>query len=109
MVLTPEHLRQYREGGYCLIEELIPGDLIEPARQRTMEIAAALPDWPAKHFQVLDPGRYTSEGGQPGGIVEESTMTSRHRGVAGCPEIIAPEPRLRRTSEPDGRAWRLSG
>ena len=83
MVLTTEtHLRQYREEGYCLVEDLIPGDLVEAARQRTMEIAEALPDWPAKHFQVLDPGRYTSEGGGPlpGGIVEESAISGFFKG-----------------------------
>ena len=51
MVLATEmHLRQYREEGYCLVKELVPADLIEAARQRTMEIAGALPDWPIKAF-----------------------------------------------------------
>ena len=51
MVLATEtHLRQYREEGYCLVEELIPDDLIEAARQRTMEIAGDLPDWSAEAF-----------------------------------------------------------
>ena len=63
MVLATEtHLRQYREEGYCLVEELIPDDLIEAARQRTMEIAGDLPDWSARHFQVLDPSRYKAAG-----------------------------------------------
>ena len=51
MVLATEtHLRQYREEGYCLVKELVPADLIEAARQRTMEIAGALPDWSIKAF-----------------------------------------------------------
>ena len=65
MVLATEmHLRQYREEGYCLVEELIPDDLIEAARQRTMEIAGDLPDWSERHFQVLDPKSLQSRWGQ---------------------------------------------
>ena len=64
MVLAMEtHLRQYREEGYCLVKELIPDDLIEGARQRTMEIAVDVPDWSERHFQVLDPSRYKAAGG----------------------------------------------
>ena len=77
MVLATEmHLRQYREEGYCLVEELIPADLIEAARQRTMEIAGALADWPSRHFQVLDPDRYKAAGGSPlpGGIQQPASQ-----------------------------------
>ena len=49
------HLRQYREDGWCLIEELIPADLVEAARRRTLELARGPADWPSRHFQVLDP------------------------------------------------------
>ena len=86
---TEEHLRQYREEGYCLVEDLIPGDLVEAARQRTMEIAEALPDWPAKHFQVLDPGRYTSEGGGPlpGGIQHPARREEVFARIADHPRL----------------------
>ena len=77
MVLATEtHLRQYREEGYCLVEELIPADLIEAARQRTMEIAGDLPDWSERHFQVFDPSRYKAAGGSllPGGIQQPASQ-----------------------------------
>ena len=77
MVLATEtHLRQYREEGYCLVEELIPANLIEAAHQRTMEIAGGLPDWSERHFQVLDPSRYKAAGGSPlpGGIQQPASQ-----------------------------------
>ena len=89
VLVTETHLRQYREEGYCLVEELIPEDLIEAARQRTMEIAAALPGWPARHFQVLDPGRYESAGGGPlpGGIQQPAGREEVFAGIADHPRL----------------------
>ena len=92
MVLATEtHLRQYREEGYCLVKELIPADLIEAARQRTMEIAGALPDWPSRHFQVLDPSRYKSAGGSPlpGGIQQPASQEDVFARVADHPRLAA--------------------
>ncbi len=92
MVLATEmHLRQYREEGYCLVEELIPADLIEAARQRTMEIAGALPDWSTRHFQVLDPSRYKAAGGSPlpGGIQQPASQEDVFARVAGHPRLAA--------------------
>ena len=91
MVLTTEtHLRHYREQGYCLVEELVPGDLIAAARQRTMEIAEALPGWPSRHFQVLDPGRYRSAGGGPlpGGIQQPAGQEEVFARIADHPRLI---------------------
>jgi hypothetical protein len=68
--VRPTDVSHYSEQGYCLIEELIPRHLIDAVRTRTLEIAADLPEWPARHFQVLDPDRYQSPSGKPlpGGI-----------------------------------------
>ena len=86
---TETQLRQYREKGYCLVEELIPVDLIEAARQRTMEIAGDLPDWPERHFQVLDPSRYTAAGGSPlpGGIQQPASQEEVFAQVADHPRL----------------------
>ncbi len=68
--VTDEHIRQYRDQGFCLVESLIPSEPIEAMRRRVTEIVERKPDWPERHFQVLDPERYQSAGGQalPGGI-----------------------------------------
>lgn len=90
MVLaTQTHLRQYRGEGYCLVEELIPPDLIAAARQRTMEIADALPNWPARHFQVLDPSRYKAASGSPlpGGIQQPASQEEVFAQVADHPRL----------------------
>ena len=86
---TEAHLRQYREEGWCLIEGLIPESLIEAARRRTMEVAQGLTDWPARHFQVLDPGRYKSDRGQPlpGGIQQPASQEEVFARVADHPGL----------------------
>ena len=65
MPVTDEHLLTYREQGYCLVRDLVPSDLISAARERILEIADDLPDWPSKHFQILDPGVYTGKTDKP--------------------------------------------
>ncbi len=65
MSAAEEHIVAYRQRGYCLIRNLIPADLITAARSRILEIAADRPDWPSKHFQILDPSIYTSKTGKP--------------------------------------------
>ena len=39
MLVTDYHIRDYREAGYCLVEGLIPTDLMDAARTRILEIA----------------------------------------------------------------------
>jgi ectoine hydroxylase-related dioxygenase (phytanoyl-CoA dioxygenase family) len=63
--VTDEHLSSYRDFGFCLVKNLIPDDLISAARSRILQIADDLPDWPANHFQILDPSVYTSKTGKP--------------------------------------------
>ena len=64
MQVTCEHTTSYWEQGYCLVRNLIPADLISAARTRILEIADHLPDWPAKHFQILDPALYKGKSGK---------------------------------------------
>ena len=64
MPVTEEHTKSYRERGYCLVRNLIPTDLISTARSRILEIADDLPDWPANHFQTLDPSLYKGKSGK---------------------------------------------
>ena len=87
---TETHLRQYREDGWCLVEGLIPADLIEAARRRTIELAAGLADWPARHFQVLDPERYKSAGGRPlpGGIQQPASQEKVFARIADHPRLM---------------------
>ena len=65
MQITNQHLATYRDQGYCLVRNLIPDDLVSAARTRILEVAADLPDWPSKHFQILDPAGYASRTGKP--------------------------------------------
>ena len=64
MTLSPAQIECYRERGYCLVQHLIPPKLINAARDRILEISDDRPDWPSKHFQVLDPAKYTGRSGK---------------------------------------------
>jgi ectoine hydroxylase-related dioxygenase (phytanoyl-CoA dioxygenase family) len=65
MTPSPEQIECYREFGYCVIRHLIPPNLIERARDRIREIKDDLPDWPSRHFQVLDPKVHTGPSDKP--------------------------------------------
>ena len=43
MQVTDRHLEQYRDEGYCLVEGLIPADLMADVWRRVEEVVAALP------------------------------------------------------------------
>ena len=88
-LVTDQHLTQYRNAGYCLVEGLIPADLIVAARQRTLEIAASPAPWPAAHFQILDPARYQSAQGSPlpGGIQKPASQEDVFAKVADHPHL----------------------
>lgn len=96
MQTTDAHIRQYREEGYCMIEGLIPPDLIEQVRRRTMAITEDTPDWPERHFQVIDPTRYHSAKGKPvpAGIQQPASKEEIFRTVADHPNMIAAMSRL---------------
>jgi hypothetical protein len=94
--VTEEHIRQYRDDGYCLVEGLIPLDLVEAARLRTIEICEDTPDWPDRHFQVLDPDRYRSARGSalPVGIQRPAQQEEVFRVVADHSNMVAAMGRL---------------
>jgi hypothetical protein len=94
--ITPEHLHQYHQEGYCLVRGLIPHQQIQVAGRRSLEIAAALPNWPARHFQVLDPTRQVSATGQPlaGGIQQPASQDEVFAAVADQPHLAAAMGRL---------------
>ena len=96
MQVTDEHIEQYRAAGYCMVEGLIPADLIAGVRQRVAEIVAAKPDWPERHFQVLDPGRYRSAAGEslPGGIQRPAQQEEVFAAVAHHAHLAAAMERL---------------
>ena len=64
-MVTDDHIHQYQEDGYCLVPGLLPTDLMESVGRRVLEIANDLPDWPGRHFQVLDPAFRQSDMGKP--------------------------------------------
>ena len=84
MQVTDRHLEQYRDEGYCLVEGLIPADLMADVWRRVEEVVAALPAWAERHFQVLDPERYTAAAGGaiPAGIQRPATQEEVFRAVA---------------------------
>ena len=84
MLVTDRHLEQYRDEGYCLVEGLIPSDLMVDVWRRVEEIITVLPTWAERHFQVLDPERYTMAAGGaiPAGIQRPATQEEIFRAVA---------------------------
>ena len=91
MQVTEEHLRQYHEDGFCLVKGLIPVDRIQAVRRRVFEIVEQIPDWPTRHFQVLDPARYRSARGEvlPGSLQKPAEREEVFRGVAAHPNLMA--------------------
>jgi ectoine hydroxylase-related dioxygenase (phytanoyl-CoA dioxygenase family) len=96
MRMTDEHIRQYHEEGYCMVGELIPSDLIEAVRKRTMEIVENKPPWDNGYFQVVDPSRYKSARGEsiPWGIQGPAREEEVFREVADHSNLIEAMSRL---------------
>ena len=63
--VTDEHVRQYEEEGYCLVEGLMPVDLMANAWKRVLEIIEKPPVWKKGRFQVLNPEEYPAPSGDP--------------------------------------------
>ena len=89
-LVSQQHKEEYRESGYCLVPGLIPRDRIEAARQRITEVAADPEVWPATHFQLFDPGRYTSRAGKPlpGGVQRPASRDSVFADIAEHPRLV---------------------
>ena len=96
MAVTDQHIKQYAEEGYCVVPGLIPAQPIRDVWQRTREIAAHKPDWPSRHFQVIDPSRYHSEAGEslPGGIQQPASQEDVFAVVADHPNLASAMARL---------------
>jgi hypothetical protein len=96
MDLTDNHVLQYHEEGYCLIKGLIPPELMEAVHRRAMEIVEDPPDWPARHFHVVDPERYRTAKGvaMPLGIQIPALMDEVFRVVADHPNFVEAMSRL---------------
>lgn len=87
--INEQHLEQYEQEGYCLVRGLIPEVEIEAVRRRSLEVAIALPSWPARHFQVLDPARLQAEegGALAAGIQRPASQEDVFAVVAGHPRL----------------------
>ena len=96
MQVTEQHIESYRQEGYCLVKELIPADLIAAVRQRVEEIVADKPDWPERHFQVIDPARYQATTGAaiPQGIQRPAQREEVFAAVAHHAHLAAAMQRL---------------
>ena len=96
MQVTEQHIETYREEGYCVVRGLIPADLTAAVRQRIAEIVADKPNWPERHFQVLDPERYRSVAGGalPGGIQRPAQQEDVFAAVATHAHLAAAMERL---------------
>ncbi len=100
MTLSPAQIECYRERGYCLVRHLIPPKLINAARDRILEIADDRPDWPSKHFQVLDSAKYTGRSGKqipvglqrPGLKEEVFARIARHQNLSTSMACLLDEP-----------------
>ena len=94
--IADEHIRQYRDDGFCVVEGLIPPGLMEAARHRTIEICEDPPDWPTSHFQVLDPERYQAASGSAliAGIQRPAQQEEVFRVVADHPHLVEAMSRL---------------
>jgi hypothetical protein len=100
VTLSPAQIECYRERGYCLVQHLIPPKLINAARDRILEIADDRPDWPSKHFQVLDPAKYMGRSGKqipvglqrPGLKEEVFARIARHQNLSTSMACLLDEP-----------------
>ena len=96
MHMTEAHLRQYHGEGYCLVKNLIPRDLVDAVRHRTMEIIEDKPKWGKGYFQVVDPAHYRSAKGEslPCGIQGPAKEEEVFKVVADHPNLITAMSRL---------------
>lgn len=63
--VTEDHVRQYKEEGYCHVEGLIPPELMAAAFERVLEIVEDPPDWQKGRFHLFDPDQYQAAAGVP--------------------------------------------
>jgi hypothetical protein len=82
--------RQYREQGYTLARGLIPAAELQRIRQRLMDLIEGAHNWPADHFQVLDPDRFrNSKGGAiPVGVQRPARCEQVFRDIAEHPNLV---------------------
>ncbi len=86
------HTNRYQQDGYCLINQLIPEDLIDRARLRTLEICEQLPDWnDVNALQVLDPAVTRNARGEPYpiGLQRPSRFESVFHDMAHHPALVS--------------------
>ena len=94
--VSEDALRQYSEEGYCLLEGLIPIELVDSMRRLVDEIIDRVPNWAENHFQVLDPSSYRNVRGEvlPGGIQRPAEREKIFQKVADHPNLETAMSRL---------------
>lgn len=89
--LTPDQLKQYREEGYTVARGLISRAEAERTRTRLLSFLEKTPDWPKKHFQVLDPKKFRNPKGEylPVGIQGPAQADPLFKAIADHPRLQA--------------------
>lgn len=75
-IITDAQLQQYHHEGYTVVRELIPQEVCREVRARVDEVIQGKHPWPPRHFQMVDPARYTRPDGSflPFGIQNPSRV-----------------------------------
>ena len=96
MPVTDEHQEQFREEGWCLVRGLIPRQPLDDAWSRVQEITENKPNWPGRHFQVIDPDRYQTDQGEsiPAGIQQPAGQEAVFGTLADHPDLAEAMARL---------------
>ncbi len=91
MQLDSSQIAQYHDEGYTLVRGLIPQEVCATVRQRTQAIIEKDPGWPARHFQTVDPKRFTRPDGSflPAGIQNPSRVDKVFESMACHPNLIS--------------------
>lgn len=90
-LVTPAHLRQYKEEGYTLVRGLIPpADLEAPARE-LLKIESGDHNWPEEYHHWADPAKVLNpKGGKlSGGVQLPAKLSEDFRKIADHPNLQA--------------------
>lgn len=83
-------VQQYREQGYTVTRGLIPAAELQRIRQRLVDLQEGGHNWPADHFQVLDPARFRNRKGGtvPVGVQRPARAEQVFRDIAEHPSLV---------------------
>jgi ectoine hydroxylase-related dioxygenase (phytanoyl-CoA dioxygenase family) len=90
LLLAGEQVAHYREAGYLVVRGLITSAEAARVRARLVELARGEHEWPANHFQVLDPAQFQNENGSPVpiGVQRPASREAGFQEVADHPRLV---------------------